>query len=332
MKNKGLKITLIVLLSIVALALIAVMIFAILNKSLDLKVSLIRFGDNTEMIFQNEYDPEQFENINIDVSSSNVRIEKGNTDKIKVTAYGDKDDRIAENISENELLISKESSKIYIFTFLYWCNEEIIIEIPDDCTKNFTINTSSGDITAPNLETSNLKFETSSGKITCGNINNGELNSSSGDIKVGDGNELTINTSSGEIQTGNLKLLNASASSGDIEVGTIEETNLKTSSGKITVNSSNRIQAECSSGDIRINNIRNYCSLKSTSGNIEINTLNITENSSIEAKSGNVRINSKNDIYVETQTGSGDADVENNNRKAEIVLNITTTSGNIDVK
>ena len=46
---------------------------------------------------------------------------------------------------------------------------------------------------------------------------------------------------------------------------------------------------------------------------------------------------SKNDvrrkiIYVETQTGSGDTDVENNNRKAEIVLNITTTSGNIDVK
>ena len=37
------------------------MIFAILNKSLDLKVSLIRFGDNTEMIFQNEYDPEQEE-------------------------------------------------------------------------------------------------------------------------------------------------------------------------------------------------------------------------------------------------------------------------------
>ena len=103
MKNKGLKITLIVLLSIVPLALIAVMIFAILNKSLDLKVSLIKFGDNTEMIFQNEYDPEQFENINIDASSSNVRIEKGNTDKIKVTAYGDKDDRIAENISENDI-------------------------------------------------------------------------------------------------------------------------------------------------------------------------------------------------------------------------------------
>ena len=41
---------------------------------------------------------------------------------------------------------------------------------------------------------------------------------------------------------------------------------------------------------------------------------------------------SKNDIYVETETSSGDADVQNNNRKAEIVLKITTTSGSIDVK
>lgn len=41
---------------------------------------------------------------------------------------------------------------------------------------------------------------------------------------------------------------------------------------------------------------------------------------------------SKNDIYVETETNFGDADVQNNNRKAEIVLKITTTSGSIDVK
>ena len=42
-------------------------------------------------------------------------------------------------------------------------------------------------------------------------------------------------------------------------------------------------------------------------------------------------INGKNDIYVETETNSGDAEVINNNRMAEIVLKITTTSGNINV-
>ena len=40
---------------------------------------------------------------------------------------------------------------------------------------------------------------------------------------------------------------------------------------------------------------------------------------------------SKNDIYIETETNSVNEDVKNNNRMAEIVLKITTTSGNIRV-
>lgn len=70
---------------------------------------------------------------------------------------------------------------------------------------------------------------------------------------------------------------------------------------------------------------------KSTSGNIIVDRANINENSFIKTNSGNVVINNKNDIYVETETTSGDADVQNNNRMSEIVLDITTTSGNIKV-
>ena len=36
-------------------------------------------------------------------------------------------------------------------------------------------------------------------------------------------------------------------------------------------------------------------------------------------------------VDFETETGSGDADVTNNNRMSEIVLKITTTSGSIKV-
>ena len=71
--------------------------------------------------------------------------------------------------------------------------------------------------------------------------------------------------------------------------------------------------------------------ISSISGNIIVDIINITENSSIKANSGNVVINNKNDIYVETETNSGDEDVKNNNRMAEIVLKITTTSGSIRV-
>ena len=333
MKNKGIKIILIILLTILIIALVNFMIYAIINRNNDYSVrfSLIAFGDNTEKIFEKEYEPGELDKINIDVSSSNVSIEKANIDKIKITAYGDKEEKINETVNNNELSITKNKMRVFIFAMFYWCDEKIIIQIPNDYDGEFDIHTSSGDIAVPNLENNVINLETSSGKIECGNINNGNFKSSSGDITVGNGNEITIQTSSGSIIAGDFNKLSAEASSGDVEVGKVGESTIKTSSGKILVESAKRLQAEASSGEIDINKIEEYCNLVTTSGSIEIDSLNITENSNINAKSGDVDIRSINDIYIETETGSGDADVKNNNRMAEIVLKITTTSGSIKV-
>ena len=332
MKNKGAKITLIIILVILVIALINFMIYAMVNKNGEFKLSLIGFGDNTAMIFEKEYNPEELNNINVDVSSSNVKIEKADIDKIKITAYGEKEDKIKEVMNENELSITKENTKIFIFTMLYWCREEIIIQVPNNCDEEFNIKTSSGDIIVPDLEGDNIELKTASGKIQCGNINNGNIETSSGDILIGNGNEVTLKASSGNIKAGDFNKLSAEASSGYIEIGTIsEDAKVKTASGKITLNGANKLKAEAISGDIKINSIENNCEISSTSGNIIVDRANINENSFIKTNSGNVVINNKNDIYVETETTSGDADVQNNNRMSEIVLDITTTSGNIKV-
>ena len=107
---------------------------------------------------------------------------------------------------------------------------------------------------------------------------------------------------------------------------------LKTSSGKIVVEKVEKLEAESSSGEIDIKSIENYFKLIAKSGSIEIDSLNISENSSITTKSGNVHINSKNDIYIETETISGDDNIKNNNRKADIEVKIATTSGSIYVE
>ena len=305
MKNKVVKIVLIIILAILAIILVNFMIYAIINRNNDysIKFSLIAFGNNTEKIYEKEYEPEELDKIDVDVSSSNVFIEKANVDKIK----------------------------IFLFAMLYWCDEKIIIQVPNDCDEKFDIHTSSGDIVAPNLENNVINFESSSGKIECGNIDNGNFKSSSGDIIVGNGNEITLQTSSGSIKAGNYNELSAETSSGDVEVGNIGEGTIKTSSGKILVNEAKRLQAEASSGNIDISKINEYCNLKTSSGGIDIDSLNLAENSFINAKSGSVDIRIKNDIYIETETKLGDVDLKNNNRMAEIVLKITTTSGSIKV-
>ena len=220
MKNKWVKIVLIIILAIMVIALVNFMIYAIINRNNDyaVKFSFIAFGDNTEKIFEKEYEPEELDKINVDVSSSNVFIEKADVDKIKVTAYGEKDERIHETINNNELLITKSKTKIFIFAMFYWCDEKIIIQVPNNCDEEFNIHTSSGDIVAPNLENNVINLESSSGKIECGNINTGNLKSSSGDITVGSGNEITLQASSGNIKAGNFNKLLAEASSGNIKI------------------------------------------------------------------------------------------------------------------
>lgn len=333
MKSKGVKIVLIIILAILIIALVNFMIYAIINRNNDysVKFSLIAFGDNTEKIFEKEYEAGELDKINVNVSSSNVFIEKADVDKIRITAYGEKDEEINETINNNELSITKSKTKVFIFAMFYWCDEKIIIQVPNDCAEEFNIHTSSGDIVVSNLENNVINLESSSGRIECGNINNGNFRSSSGDITVGSGNEITLQVSSGSINAGDFNRLSAVASSGDIEVENIGEGTIKTSSGKISVGETRRLQAQASSGNININKINEYCNLATSSGSIDIETLNIVENSSISAKSGDVDINSKNDIYVEAETKSGDAEIKNNNRMSEIVLKVTTTSGNIQV-
>lgn len=169
MKNKGIKIVLIILLVLIIIALVNFMIYAIINRNNDYSVrfSLIAFGDNTEKIFEKEYEPEELDKIKVDVSSSNVFVEKADTDKIKITAYGDKEEKINETTNNRELSITKNKMRVFIFAMFYWCDEKIIIQIPNDYNGEFDINTTSGDIVAPSLENNITNLESSSGKIEC---------------------------------------------------------------------------------------------------------------------------------------------------------------------
>ena len=59
----------------------------------------------------------------------------------------------------------------------------------------------------------------------------------------------------------------------------------------------------------------------------------IDSNSSIYTVSGDVDVNNhKNNFYVETNTKSGDVNINKIDRKSDIVLSIKTTSGDINVK
>ena len=63
----------------------------------------------------------------------------------------------------------------------------------------------------------------------------------------------------------------------------------------------------------------------------KIEDVQIKENSSIKSDLGDVKIDKINDIYVDAETDLGEVEVENNNRKSEIILEIECDCGDIKI-
>lgn len=145
--------------------------------------------------------------------------------------------------------------------------------------------------------------------------------------------ELDLNTASGDVYLPDAKLSNVKIKtiSGDIAAITASNANLESTSGDIEINEVEKLSAKTISGEISANQIKRSCDIKTTSGDVEIVSLEITNNSKIVTISGDVDIEINRGSYVKTETISGEVSINNNDRYAKSELTIKTTSGDIEV-
>ena len=106
---------------------------------------------------------------------------------------------------------------------------------------------------------------------------------------------------------------------------------INVTSGDIEINNANSLSGKATSGDVDINSINSYINFKTTSGDFEIGSIKLEKDSNISVTSGDVDIDNVENGYIETSVKSGDVKIKNNDRHAEYVLSIKTTSGDITV-
>lgn len=145
--------------------------------------------------------------------------------------------------------------------------------------------------------------------------------------------ELDLNTASGDVYLPDARLSNVKIKtiSGDIAAINASNANVESTSGDIEINEVEKLTAKTISGEISANQIKRSCDIKTTSGDVEIVSLEITNNSKIITVSGDVDIENNSGSYVKTETISGEVSVNNNDRYAKSELTIKTTSGDIEV-
>ena len=249
------------------------------------------FFEKPVIIYDNTF--EKIASINVDVTSYDVELKESNNDTIKVEISGSKKNQDKFHVEEENgnLTINENGSSVCIGFCL---DGTITIYLPNqDITYHHK--SSSGNIYS-DIDLRSVVINTTSGDITLKNINDGTVSSTSGNINIRNANKLNVSATSGDISLDEPKNIIANTQSGNIEVRSI------TSKMDVTT----------------------------TSGDINISSLSIKEDSKAEARSGNIDIKLDKDVFIDATTRSGNIDIDNTNTNP--TLTIKTTSGDITAK
>lgn len=291
MKNKGLIITLISIISLLIISLIILM-YAVINKKISFNFSL---GFSSEIIEEIQIDKkyeENFKEININTNAAKIEIKKSEDDMIKLKAYS-KEGYSKEEANNDTLTITVENEECK-FLCMNIKMAKVELYIPEDYENKININNKYGDIEIDKFE--NLELE---------------INEDAGDIKIGSVNTAVVDNKYGDIDIDYIKIGTITASAGDIKI-----------------NNANNLKIENKYGDIELNNVNEYVNIQADCGDIEINNLNIIEDSNILNNYGDIEIKNTN-AYVDAHTNLGDSKINNN--QSNVTLKIENKCGDIEV-
>lgn len=125
----------------------------------------------------------------------------------------------------------------------------------------------------------------------------------------------------------------------ELDYGSIEMIDLENATvtidedcGDIDVGKVKNITLRNDYGDTDIDSVLNKLDIETNCGDLDIEHLDLKENSTIRCDLGDVSIGSTNDIFIDTSVDLGNSKVKNNNRYAEVTLKIEMDCGDIEVE
>ena len=266
MKYKGLIITLIIILLVLIFGLSAFLVIA-LKSGANFKNGMFNISsDNTNIIYDKEFDLENIKNINIQQDAGKIKIIENSDNFIKVVLYGENESDVKVELNNEKLNIeSKHSTRSFNFFNFNITTNDIIIYIPSGYSNEIKIKNNYGNCEIEDLENVTINIDSDAGNIELGKIKNALLKSSCGNIKINEVlNKCDIDNNCGNIKIGTMNIQENSTIKADLGNIEINNTNdifidADVDLGKIKINKNDKssdivlkIEADC--GNVTINN------------------------------------------------------------------------------
>lgn len=293
--NKGLIITLISLLSIIAVGLIVGLVLAI-KSDFKFNFDEIDISSNLSTNLIEEKEIENIKDLDINTNIADVNIEESDRNNIKVELYSNHVKNYEITEEENTIKVIFEEKKLTGFVFFRKiANAKIYV--PKKYSNLIKIDSKTGDIKIGSIANANLQVKSDVGDVKVKEVDKATITDRVGDVKFEKVNELVT-----EVKTG------------DTKVTTV-----------------NDIKSKTTTGDIKIITVNNSLNLTSKTGDIKVETANLKEDSKIVSNVGDVNIKKTTGCYVEGKANVGDTNINNNDRKSDVILKITSSVGDIKV-
>lgn len=292
--NKGVAITFIVILSILAIVLTGGFIF-LLRSNFNWSSFDFSLGSYSDKLVDSKTFTSA-EEINVDTKAIDLFVEVSNDENITVELYSDKEVDYSFT-NENDIVNLKAHINNYISFGFLSKSPRLVVKVPKEYAAKFTVDSKVGDIHIASFE---------SLKPT--------IKSTTGDIKIEKVEESTIDVGTGDVKITEAKVLNIKQGTGDIKVQDVDS-----------------IDINANTGDVKIQKVNNKMNIINGTGDIKIQDAFINENSSITNRTGDIKIQSLSGAYIEADNKVGDVKVNNNDRHLELTCTIHTNTGDISV-
>lgn len=223
-----------------------------------------------------------FDDLHITVSATDVQLVPTTADHTVIACRESDKLTYTATVREGTLFIREEDARRwYDHIGVFFTEQELIVQLPQDAYRSLYLRAASGDITLPD----SLSFD-----------------------------DMTLETASGDIETAAAaKTVSLKAVSGDIDVRGDDVDSLKviTTSGEIAiaVDCANNLQIESTSGDIDLSHIAaTSLTVAVTSGDIDMEEVTAEQDITLKSVSGDMELDRCDAAVLTLKTTSGDVE------------------------
>ncbi len=249
-KSKGLIITLIVLLSLIAVSLTGIMVFVITGSISD--IGAIRIMPKASVYFDESYSSADITDIQINSDAGDITIKNSADSQVRVVANGNNQEHFNADLKDGKLTIESKASQsaksktVRNFWGADFEGADLEIYIPNDLN-SLNVSSAFGDVDILSSVKTDVQVQSDFGDIKADSlIGSFNIHSNLGDIEIG---RADISSDS-----------SASTNLGDVEIEKTSDVNINanTSLGECRVKNSNSqspitLRAESDLGDVEVN-------------------------------------------------------------------------------